>query len=83
MDGPENEFVIVAIKKYENEYICLLISPYFFQLKHCRIVYNICRDAWRRVGCCISCGCGDQGNLIHMHDFFGSGDIAPVSIAWM
>jgi len=31
-------------------------------------------------GCCISDGCGEQGNLVHTHDFFYSGDIFLVSI---
>ena len=40
MDRSENELVSNAIEKYENEDIFSVISPYFLQLKHRRIIYN-------------------------------------------
>ena len=47
MDRPEYELVTHAKEKYENQDIFSMISPYFLWLKHHRIIYNKCRDAWR------------------------------------
>ena len=48
MDRPEYELVTNAKEKYENQDIFSMISPYFLQVKHHRIIYKKCRCAWRR-----------------------------------